>query len=102
MSKKGLKKTRSNKNTDLCLISFINKELHFDKKKREKYCSQLELKVYKDKEINKLQPIKEKSKKYVNKNNKTYKRDSYSFIQNDVTSNNDSTLFNLISEISKV
>ena len=40
--------------------NFLNKELNVDKIKSLKYCSEIELKMFNDKSLDKLKPIKEK------------------------------------------
>ena len=97
------KKLVSNKDNDAYLKNFLNKELNVDKIKSLKYCSEIELKMFNDKSLDKLKPIKEKIAK-VHENikgqnlniNKNFNTD-YSFVRTG-SSNSDSTLINIISE----
>ena len=66
------------------------------KKKPKKFYSQLELKMFKDKNVNKLKPIKGKKDKKDKNSNYNYEQD-IPFIKSD-TLKTDSTLYDLISK----
>ena len=71
----------------------ITKELIFNKKLK-KYCSSQELKMFNDKDIKKIKPIKKTN--YV-KNKNERKHSKYLFIETEKS--DDSSLFNIISQI---
>jgi hypothetical protein len=103
-SKNKIKKLRSSKNNDIYLEQFINKELNTENKKAKKFRSQMELKMISDKNLCKLKPIKkrtEKSNFNKNRNQISNNNNACSFLRND-SSKTDSTLFHLVSEISKI
>ena len=81
---------------------FLNEEFNVKKKKAKKFCSQIELKMFNDKSLFKLKPIKEKIVK-VHKNikeqnfNNNRNNTDFSFVNID-TSHSDSALLNIVSE----
>ena len=90
--KKEYKNLLNVKDSDIYITNYFNKDIKVEKKIPKKFCSQMELNMFKDKTLNKLQPIKWKTEKenYIN-TDYTYKHKN--------SSESDSTLFNLISEI---
>ena len=102
--KNKIKKLRSSKNNDIYFEKFINREINTENKKAKKFRSQMELKMISDKNLSKLKPIKKRANKSnfnKNKNQISNNNNVCSFIRND-SSKTDSTLFNLVSEISKI
>ena len=96
------KKLESYIDNQIYIRKFLNEEFNVKKKKAKKFCSQIELKMFNDKSLYKLKPIKEKivkvhkNIKEQNFNNNRINTD-FSFVNID-TSHSDSTLLNIVSE----
>jgi hypothetical protein len=88
--------TSNNKNKKLFVKSLVTKELNINKKINKFFSSQ-ELKMFHDKEINKIKPIKN----YENnsKINKENKQKLFPFVESDNNKSIDSSLFNMVSQM---
>ena len=100
---KNKKKLMSSKENNFIISNFILKEINIDKKRPKKFYSQVELKMFKDKNLNKLKPIKEKKHFSSKKNNyRNSKGHLESPFDRTDTWKTDSTLFHLVNEIDKI
>lgn len=88
--------TSNNKNKKVFIKSLVTKELNINKK-INKFFSSHELKMFHDKEINKIKPIKN----YENpsKINKETKQKLFPFVESDNNKSIDSSLFNMVSQM---
>ena len=88
--------TSNNKNKKVFIKSLVTKELNINKKINKFFSSQ-ELKMFHDKEINKIKPIKN----YENnsKINKETKQKLFPFVESDNNKSIDSSLFNMVSQM---
>jgi len=86
---------KMSKNKDNNIKTLINKELNMHKRSINKFFSSQELRMFKDKEIKKIKPIKKINKDLENK--KEIKINKFPFVESD--NSIDSSLFNIVSQM---
>lgn len=98
-SKSKHKKLKSSKENNVLISNFILKEINIDQKRPKKFCSQMELKMFNDKNLNKLKPIK--VRKHFSSKKQNIRINEANVHRTD-TWKTDSTLFHLVKEINNI